>query len=62
MSEAIETKLNELRAIVASFGSALIAFSGGVDSALVLAVAREQLGDRALGALDDRGRQVGASP
>ena len=41
--------LDRLRTIVADLGSVLVTFSGGVDSALVLAVAHEQLGDRAVG-------------
>jgi uncharacterized protein len=44
----IDGKLDELRQIVRPLRSCLVAFSGGVDSALVLSVAREQLGDRAL--------------
>lgn len=41
-------KLDALRALMRSFESVLVAYSGGVDSALVMAVAHEQLGDRAL--------------
>jgi len=37
--EALEKKLRELEGIVAPYGSALVAFSGGVDSSLALAVA-----------------------
>jgi uncharacterized protein len=44
----VAQKLAELRSILASFESVLVAYSGGVDSALVMAVAHEQLGDRAL--------------
>lgn len=40
-------RLSDLREIVRSYESVLVCFSGGVDSALVLAVAIEQLGDRA---------------
>ncbi|HZL99737.1 MAG TPA: ATP-dependent sacrificial sulfur transferase LarE, partial [Planctomycetota bacterium] len=41
--------LDRLRAEIARHGSAVVAFSGGVDSSVVLAVAVEQLGPRALG-------------
>ena len=41
--------LDRLREAVAGHGSAVVAFSGGVDSSVVLAVAVEQLGARALG-------------
>ena len=40
-------KLDRLRAIVRGYGSALVAFSGGADSALVLKVAADELGERA---------------
>jgi uncharacterized protein len=43
-----ETKIAQMRAAVRGYGSALIAFSGGVDSTFVLKVAVEELGDRAL--------------
>lgn len=42
-------RIDDLRSLVRDYGSALVCFSGGVDSALVLAVAHEQLGSRALG-------------
>ena len=41
--------LDRLREAIARHGSAVVAFSGGVDSSVVLAVAVEQLGARALG-------------
>jgi len=41
-------KMERLRASLSSCGGALVAFSGGVDSTLVLAVARELLGSRAV--------------
>lgn len=42
-------KLDRLRALLRDLGSVLVCFSGGIDSAFVLAVAHEQLGDRAVG-------------
>lgn len=42
-----EEKLERLRGVLAALPSALIAYSGGVDSAFLLAVAVETLGDRA---------------
>jgi uncharacterized protein len=41
-------KLSRLREIVGACDSAIVAFSGGVDSALVLKVAVEELGEKAL--------------
>lgn len=48
LEPAIAEKLAVLRGILHSFESVLVAYSGGVDSALVMAVAYEQLGTRAL--------------
>ena len=44
-----EAKLERLRARMRELGSVLVCYSGGIDSAFVLAVAHEQLGDRAIG-------------
>ena len=49
LRRASEPKLRRLRADVAACESAVVAFSAGVDSTFVLAIAREVLGDAALG-------------
>ena len=41
-------KLDDLRSILADMGSVLVAYSGGVDSAFLLKVAVDTLGDRTL--------------
>jgi uncharacterized protein len=48
-AEGAEEKLQSLRQLMTELGSALVCYSGGIDSALVLAVAHERLGDRAIG-------------
>src|SRR5580700_9632927 len=45
----IDDKLARLRARLRELGSILVCYSGGVDSAFVLAVAHEELGARAVG-------------
>lgn len=45
---ALEEKLEALRGWFAGFDSALVAYSGGVDSALLMRVAHDALSDRAL--------------
>ncbi|MEW6553711.1 MAG: ATP-dependent sacrificial sulfur transferase LarE [Actinomycetota bacterium] len=46
MDGALEEKLQRLRRVVASYASALVAYSGGVDSTLLALVARQELGER----------------
>jgi uncharacterized protein len=52
MSEAIE-KLEKLQTLVKSYGSCLVAYSGGVDSVFLARVTHEVLGKRALAVIAD---------
>ena len=45
------TRLAEVRTIVRSLGSALVAYSGGVDSTLILKLAMDELGEGAVAVL-----------
>jgi uncharacterized protein len=46
-------KYQQLRALIESFGSCLVAYSGGVDSVLLAYVAHDVLGQKALAAIAD---------
>jgi uncharacterized protein len=48
-AEPLASKEARLRKIVRGLESCIVAFSGGVDSALVLKIAADELGDRAVG-------------
>ncbi len=48
-TDTLEAKEARLRAIFRDLKSCVVAFSGGVDSALVLHVAAQELGDKAVG-------------
>jgi uncharacterized protein len=48
MDRSLERKLDDLRSRIRKLDSAIVAFSGGVDSSLLMRVCREELGDRAV--------------
>jgi len=47
------SKLEQLRELIRSYGSCLVAYSGGVDSVFLAHVAREVLGDKLLAVIAD---------
>src|SRR5947208_2340072 len=52
-SAVSQVKLDSLRELIRSFGSCLVAYSGGVDSVFLAWVAHDVLGQRALAAIAD---------
>jgi len=48
MTPELEQKYGELEKIIRDYGSAVVAFSGGIDSSLVAYVAGQVLGEKAL--------------
>jgi uncharacterized protein len=48
MKDALEQKYNRLKEILTQMGSLIVAYSGGVDSTLLLRVAADTLGDKVL--------------
>jgi len=49
----VADKYHRLRSLLASYGSCLVAYSGGVDSVFLAYVARDVLGDKSLAAIAD---------
>ena len=47
------TKLEQLQNLIRSYGSCMVAYSGGVDSAFLAVVAHQVLGDKALAVIAD---------
>lgn len=48
MEKALERKITRLRERIRKLDSALVAFSGGVDSAFLMRICRDELGDKAV--------------
>lgn len=48
MEKSLERKLKDLRRRIRKLDSAVVAFSGGVDSSLVMRICRDELGEKAI--------------
>ena len=51
--KTLQVKLNRLEKVLKKFGSAVLAFSGGVDSTFLLKIGRDVLGDKIVAAIAD---------
>src|SRR3954469_12934544 len=49
----LDAKYDQLRELLKSYGSCLVAYSGGVDSVFLAQVARDVLGDKSLAVIAD---------
>ena len=53
MNKELKQKYGKLKESIKKLGSAIVAFSGGIDSALVLKVAYDALGEKAIAVTAD---------
>lgn len=53
LSPELQAKYDRMRSILAEMGEVVVGYSGGVDSTVVLKVARDMLGEKAVGVVGD---------